>query len=51
MLQKLVKLLHDGFFRELLGKEKTLKQLRAEARLRGFNGISKLKEVQFKKLL
>jgi len=50
-LQKLIKLLHDGFLRELLGKEKTLKQLRAEARLRGFNSISKLKKVQLKKLL
>ena len=50
-LQKLIKLLHDGFLRELLGKEKTLKQLRAEARLRGFNSISKLKKVQLKNLL
>jgi len=33
-LQKLIKLLHNGFLRELLGKEKTLKQLRAEVRLR-----------------
>jgi len=47
-LQKLIKLLHDGFLRERLGKEKTLKQLRAEARLRGFNGISKLKKAQLK---
>jgi len=39
-LQKLIKLLRDGFLRELLGKEKTLKQ----ARLRGFNDISKLKK-------
>jgi len=30
-LQKLIKLLHDGFLRELLGKGKTLKQLRAVA--------------------
>jgi len=50
-LQKLIKLLHDGFFRELLGKEKTLKQLRAEARLRGFNDISKLKKEHLKNLL
>jgi len=34
-LRKLIKFLCDGFLRELLGKEKTLKQLRAEARLRG----------------
>jgi len=33
-LQKLIKLLHDGFLREFLGKEKTLQQLRAEAQLR-----------------
>ena len=39
MLQKLIKLLHDEFLRELLGKVKTLKQLRAEARVRGFNDI------------
>jgi len=38
-LQKLIKLLHGGFLREFLGKEKTLKQLRAEARLRGFKNI------------
>jgi len=50
-LQKLIKLLHDGFLREILGKEKALKQLRAEARLRGFNDISKLKKVQLKNLL
>jgi len=50
-LQKLVNLLLDGFLRELLGKEKNLKQLRAEARLRGFNNISKLKKVQLKKML
>jgi len=50
-LQKLIKLLHDGFLRELLGKEKTLKQLRAEARLRGFNDISKCKKAQLKNLL
>jgi len=49
--QKLIKLLLEGFLRELLGKEKTLKQLRAEARLRGFNGISKLKKTQLKNLL
>ena len=30
-MQKLIKLLLDGFLRELLRKEKTLKQLRAEA--------------------
>jgi len=47
----LIKLLHDGFLRELLGKKKTLKQLRAEARLRGFNGISKFKKAQLKNLL
>ena len=50
-LQKLVNLLVEGFLRELLGKEKTLKQLRAEARLRGFNNISKLKKAQLKRLL
>jgi len=50
-LQKLVNLLVEGFLRELLGKEKTLKQLRAEARLRGFNNISKLKKAQLKNLL
>ena len=50
-LQKLIKLLHDGFLRDLLGKEKTLKQLRAEARLQGFNDISKLKKPQLKNLL
>ena len=50
-LQKLVKLLHEGFLREFLGKEKTFKQLRAEARLHGFNDISELKKVQLKKLL
>jgi len=49
--QKLIKLLLDGFLREPLGKEKTLKQLRAEARLRSFNGISKLKKAQLKNLL
>jgi len=48
--EKLIKLLHDGFLREFLGKEKTLKHMRAEARLRGFNGISKLKKAQLKKL-
>ena len=41
-LQKLIKLLR---------KEKTLKQLRAEVRLRGFNDISKLKKVQLKDLI
>ena len=46
-LQKLIKLLHEGFMREFFGKEKTLKQLRAEARLRGFNDISKLTKTQF----
>jgi len=50
-LQKLIKLLHDGFLREFLGKDKTLKQLRAEARLLGFNDISKLKRAQLKNLL
>jgi len=50
-LQKLIKPLHDGFLRELLGKEKTLKQMRAEARLRAFNDISKLKKAQLKNLL
>ena len=49
-LQKLIKLLYDGFFRELLGKEKTLKQLRAKARLWGFNNISKFKKAQLKNL-
>jgi len=33
MLQKLIKLVGEGHIREFLGKEKTLKQLRAEARL------------------
>jgi len=50
-LQKLLKLVGEGFLRELFGKEKTLKQLRAEARLRGFNDISKLKKAQLKNLL
>jgi len=50
-LQKLIKLLHDGFLREPLGKVKTLKQLRAKARLRGLNEISKLKKAQLKNLL
>jgi len=50
-LQKLINLVGDGFLRELLGKEKTLKQLRAEARLRGFNNISKPKKAQLKNLL
>jgi len=50
-LQKLIDLLYEGVERELLGKEKTLKQLRAEARLRGFNDISKLKKAQLKNLL
>ena len=50
-LQKLIKLLHDGFLREILGKKKILKQLRAEARLQGFNDISKLNKVQLKNLL
>jgi len=50
-LQKLIKILHDGFLRELLEKEKTLKQLRAEAQLRGFNDISKLKKAQLKNFL
>jgi len=48
--QKLIKLLHDGFLRELLGKEKIIKQLRAKARLLGFSDISKLKKVQLKHL-
>jgi len=47
-LQKLIKLLHGGFLRELLGKEKTLKQLRAEARLHGFDDISKRTKAQLK---
>ena len=50
-LQKLIKLVGEEFLRELFGKEKTLKQLRAEARLRGFNNISKLKNAQLKNLL
>jgi len=50
-LQKLIKLVGEGYIREFLGKEKTLKQLRAEARLRGFNDISKLKKAQLKNLL
>jgi len=50
-LQKLIKLVGEGHIREFLGKEKTLKQLRAEARLRGFNNISKLKKAQLKNLL
>jgi len=49
-LQKLIKLVGEGHMREFLGKEKTLKQLRAEARLRGFNDISKLKKAQLKNL-
>jgi len=50
-LQKLIKLVGEGFLRELFVKEKTLKQLRAETRLRGFNDISKLKKSQLKNLL
>jgi len=50
-LQKLINLVSEGFLREFFGKEKTLKQLRAEARLRGFNDISKLKKAQLKNLL
>jgi len=50
-LQKLIKVVGEGFLREFFGKEKTLKQLRAEARLRGFNDISKLKKAQLKILL
>jgi len=50
-LQKLINLVGDGFLREFLGKEKTLKQLKAEARLRGFNDILKLKKAQLKNLL
>jgi len=50
-LQKLIKLVGEGHIREILGKEKTLKQLRAEARLRGFNDMSKLKKAQLKNLL
>jgi len=50
-LQKLIKLVGEGHIREFLGKEKTLKQLRAEARLRGFNDISKFKKVQLQNLL
>ena len=46
-----MKLVGEGFLRELIGKEKNLKQLRAEARLRGFNDISKLKKAQLKHLL
>jgi len=42
-LQKLINLINEGFLREFFGKEKTLKQLKAEERLRGFNDISKLK--------
>jgi len=38
-LQKLIELVGERFLREFLGKEKTLEQLRAEARLRGFIGI------------
>jgi len=47
----LIKLVGEGHIREFLGKEKTLKQLRAEARLRGFNDISKPKKTQLKNLL
>jgi len=50
-LQKLIKFVGEGQIREFLGKEKNLKQLRAEARLRGFNDSSKLKKVQLKNLL
>jgi len=50
-LQRLINLVGDGFLREFLRKEKTVKQLRAEARLRGFNDISKLKKAQLKILL
>jgi len=47
----LIKLVGEGFLGEVLGKEKTLKQVRAEARLRGFNDISKIKKTQLKNLL
>jgi len=50
-LQKLIKLVGEGFLKEFLGKEKTLKQLRPEARLRGFSDILKLKKAQLKNLL
>ena len=50
-LQKLIKLVGEGYIGEFLGKEKTFKQLRAEARLRGFNDMSKLKKAQLKNLL
>jgi len=49
-LQKLINLIGEGQIREFLGKEKTLKQLRAEARHRGFNDISKLKKNELKNL-
>ena len=50
-MQKLINLVGDGFLRGFHEKEKTLKQLRAEARLRGFHDISKLKKAQLKNLL
>jgi len=50
-LQNWIKLVGEGHIRKFLGKEKTLLQLRAEARLRGFNDISKLKKTQLKNLL
>jgi len=46
-IKKLIRLLNEGFLRELLGKEKT----KAEARLRGFNEMSKLRKTQLKNLL
>jgi len=50
-LQKLIDLLCEGVEREIPGKEKFLKNLRAEARLRGFKGVSRLNKMQLEKLL
>ena len=50
-LQKLIGLLYEGVEREISRKENFLKHLRAEARLRGFKGVSKLNKVQLEKLL
>jgi len=50
-LQKLIDLLYERVEREISGKEKFLKHLRAEARLQDFKGVSRLNKVQLEKLL
>jgi len=41
-----MKFVREGHKREFIGKDKTPKQLRAKAWLRGFNGIPKFKKAQ-----